>query len=64
MAIQVDKNYKTLKSGKKLYRRWSDLNVYIQNEKGQQFTEAIDPSTARHTYTETDIPIEEEGEDE
>ena len=58
--IKIDKKYKTLKSGKKLWRRWSDLNVYIQNENGELYTEAIDLSTATHEYTETDIPIEDE----
>lgn len=39
-------------------KKYSDKNVYIENESGQQYAEAIDLADHPHTYTETDIPIE------
>ena len=40
-------------------KKYSDKNVYIENEHGQQYSEAIDLVDYPHTYTETDIQIEE-----
>lgn len=39
-------------------RKYSDKNVYIENESGQRYAEAIDLVDHPHDYTETDIPIE------
>lgn len=39
-------------------KKYSDKNVYIENESGQQYTEAIDLVEYPHAYTETDIPID------
>lgn len=53
--------YKQRKDGVKLYRRYSDKDVYIlQNETGIKYSEAIDVENAPYTYTETNEPIEEE----
>ena len=41
-------------------KKYSDKNVYIRNESGQQYAEAIDLVDYPHTYTETEIPIEGE----
>ena len=46
--------------GKDFTKKYSDKNVYIENESGQQYAEAIDLVDYPHTYTETDNPIEEE----
>lgn len=48
--------------GKDFTNKYSDKNVYIENESGQRYTEAIDLVDYPHTYTETDIPIEGDGE--
>lgn len=45
-------------------KKYSDKNVYIENESGQQYAEAIDLVDYPHTYTETDIPIEEDADTE
>ncbi|MBQ4238406.1 MAG: hypothetical protein II698_03775, partial [Ruminococcus sp.] len=47
-------------SGKDFTKKYSDKNVYIENESGQQYAEAIDLVDYPHAYTETDIPIEGE----
>ena len=39
-------------------KKYSDQNVYIENESSQQYAEAIDLVDYPHTYVETDIPIE------
>ena len=46
--------------GKDFTKKYSDKNVYIENESGQQYAEAIDVENAPYTYTETDIPIDVE----
>lgn len=59
----VTEEHRTLKSGKKLYRTYSDLKVKImQHPTGIIYDEAIDVEGYPYTYTETDIPIEEEKE--
>ena len=51
--------YRQRKDGVKLYRTYSDMNVYIlQNETGAEYEEAIDVENAPYTYSETDKPIE------
>lgn len=53
--------YRTRDDGVNLYRTYSDENFMIrQNETGDLYDEAIDVENAPYTYTETDIPIEEE----
>lgn len=53
--------YRTREDGINLYRSYSDENFMIrQNETGDLYDEAIDVENAPYTYTETDIPIEEE----
>lgn len=39
----------------------SDSGFYIERD-GVQYSEAIDPSEFGRTYTETDVPIEDDGE--
>ena len=49
--------------GRELVKAYSDKNMYIrQDETGLLYAEATDPAEAHRTYTETDIPIEEEDE--
>lgn len=45
--------------GKDFTKKYSDKNVYIENESGQRYAEAIDLVDHPHTYTETDIPIDD-----
>ena len=53
--------YRTRKDGVNLFRTYSDIGNYIlQNETQIQYSEAIDVENAPYTYSETDIPIEEE----
>nr|WP_316621070.1 hypothetical protein [uncultured Ruminococcus sp.] len=44
---------------KSFTKKYSDKNVYIENESGQQYVEAIDLVDYPHTYTETDVPIDD-----
>lgn len=47
--------------GDGLVRAYSDRNVLIHGGSPEgDYSEAIDPVDAHRTYTETDIPIEEE----
>jgi 5-enolpyruvylshikimate-3-phosphate synthase len=46
--------------GKDFTKKYSDKNVYIENENSQQYSEAIDLVDYLREYTETDIPIEKE----
>lgn len=53
--------YSTRKDGVSLFRTYSDEGFYIlQNETDTKYTEAIDVEGAPYTYTETNIPIEQE----
>ena len=57
--------YTTRPDGVKLFRSYSDKNVYIrQDQTGAEYTDAVDVETAPYTYTETDKPIEEKSESE
>lgn len=48
--------------GTDLIRTYSDAGYKIQQDgTGDIYDEAIDPADSGRTYTETDIPIEEEG---
>lgn len=40
----------------KLYRTYSDQNLYIQRD-SEIYEQAIDPEGTNRIYTETDIPI-------
>lgn len=47
--------------GNDLVRTYSDKNVYIHGGFPEaDYAEAVDPVSMGRTYTETDIPIEEE----
>jgi len=51
----------TNEDGTNLYKTYSDQGFMIlQVETGIAYSEAIDIEDAEYTYTETDIPIEEE----
>ena len=44
-------------------KNYSDSGYYIERD-GVRYSEAIDPSELGRTYTETDVPIEEESQTE
>lgn len=50
-------------NGKAFVRTYSDQGVMIERE-GLVYSEAIDPVGSGRTYSETNMPIPEEGEDE
>lgn len=51
--------YKTRKDGVKLFKAYSDSDMYIrQVETGIEYSEAIDVEDAPYTYEETDKAIE------
>lgn len=50
-------------NGKAFVRTYSDQGVMIERD-GLVYSEAVDPVGSGRTYTETDMPIPEEGEDE
>lgn len=59
----VTEYYMIRKDGVVLNRTYSDAGYYIlQNETGIEYVEAVDVEGAPYTYSETDIPIEEETE--
>ena len=47
--------------GKDFVKQYSDGGFYIERD-GAKYAEAIDPEDIERTYTETDEPIETEGE--
>ena len=47
--------------GRAFVKQYSDQNVYIERD-GAKYAEAIDPADIPREYTETDEPIETEGE--
>lgn len=54
----ITEEHKTLKSGKRLYRTYSDLKLKImQHPTGVVYDEAVDVEGAPYTYTETDIEV-------
>lgn len=56
----VKEFYKTRYDGVKLYRTYSNKNVYIEQvETGLIFSEAIDVEKANFTYIETEEKINE-----
>lgn len=51
--------YTARPDGVKLFRNYSDRNVYIrQDQTGVEYADAIDVETAQYSYIETDKPIE------
>ena len=46
-----------------LRRTWSDAGFMIKRD-GAVYIEAVDPAEFDRIYTETDIPVESESEDE
>lgn len=54
----------TREDGVRLFRTYSDKNVYIvQNETGAEYIEAIDIENAPYTYSETEKTIESDDSD-
>lgn len=49
--------------GRQLRRTWSDAGFMIERD-GAVYSEAVDPVEFDRVYTETDIPVEPESEDE
>ena len=49
--------------GRQLHRTWSDAGFMIERD-GAVYSEAVDPAEFDRIYTETDIPVEPESEDE
>ena len=47
--------------GKDFVKQYSDSGFMVERD-GAQYSEAIDPAEFGRTYTETDIPIEGEGD--
>lgn len=59
----VKEFYMTREDGVNLYRTYSDEGFCIlQNETNVKYSEAVDVEDAPFTYTETDEPIEKEGD--
>ena len=58
----VKKEYfRTREDGVRLYRSYSDQNLYIQKlGTGENYAEAIDVENSWFFYEETDRPIEQE----
>ena len=48
-----------LYDGVELFRTYSDKGFYIVNESGIMYDEAVDIADSTHTYTESDVLIEE-----
>ena len=62
----IQREFKETRSdGVKLYRTYSDRNMMIQKDGTDEiYSEAIDIENSGFTYTETDIPIEGDIDDE
>lgn len=57
--------YMERKDGVKLYRTYSDRDMMIQKDGTEEiYSEAIDVENSGFAYTETDIPIEGDTDDE
>ena len=50
--------------GRQFVKRYSDAGMKIQRQDGVLFDDAVDPVDQNRTYTETDIPIEDETAEE
>jgi hypothetical protein len=56
----VTEYYTTRKDGVRLYRTYSDKNLYIRKVgTTEEYSEAIDVENSGYTYEETDKEIEE-----
>ena len=62
MAI-ITEHYKIRSDGVVLVRTYSDAGMMIERD-GDLYSEAIDPEDMGRSYTETDIPIESEENDQ
>ena len=49
-------------SGRAFVKTYSDAGFYIERD-GVRYSEAIDPADILREYTETDEPIEDDGEE-
>ena len=49
-------------SGKSFVKQYSDSGFYIERD-GVKYSEAIDPENISREYTETDEPVEDDGEE-
>ena len=57
----VTEFYKTREDGVRLFRTYSDEDFMIlQDETQLLYVEAIDVENSGNTYTETDIPVDED----
>ena len=57
--------YETRDDGVNLYRTYSNTDMRIrQDQTGVVYDDAIDVENSGYTYTETDIPIEEDTADD
>ena len=57
----VQTTFRLEEDGWDLVRTYSSKGMKVrQDETGELYAEAIDPAFAHRTYTETDIPIEDE----
>jgi hypothetical protein len=52
--------YTTREDGVNLYRTYSDAGLYIRQETGAEYAEAVDVEGSEYIYTETDRPIEDD----
>lgn len=52
--------YRTRQDGVNLYRTYSDKALYIMQNTGEKYSEAVDVEGSPYTYFETEEPIEEE----
>ena len=52
--------FRVREDGVNLYRIYSDQGVMIRQETGNLYEESIDMEGIEHTYTETDIEINDE----
>lgn len=48
--------------GRAFVKTYSDAGFYIERD-GVRYSEAIDPADIPRTYTETDEPVEDDGEE-
>ena len=57
----VQTRFRLEEDGWELVRTYSSRGMMIrQDESGELYSEAVDPAFAGRTYTETDIPAEDE----
>lgn len=54
----------TLPDGREFRVTMSDAGFMIENEVGELYAEAWDLPTVSHTYTETNVPIDDGEDDE